>query len=179
VNWTVKVTLVALLLVPTAVAAQTSVKLEVGLGVGAGDISAGPALRGTLAVERRGWGGLFRSGGHVGESTCDPCFLGIPNPEVVREVAVLVRRGIGPAHPARFSVGLGLGVVSGERDDPRDPERLIDIPQAVGAAFEATWDFGDRRGWGSGLAVQGNANAESPFIGIVLFGSVRIGGGAG
>ena len=137
------------------------------------------ALRGGLAVESGAWGGVLRAGGHVGESTCDPCLFGIPNPEVVREVAFLARRGLGSSFPAKVSLGLGVGVVSGERDDPSDPDRLINIPRSVGAAFEAIWDFGDRRGWGSGLAVQGNLNTESPFIGLVFFGSVRLGGGAG
>jgi hypothetical protein len=98
---------------------------------------------------------------------------------VLREFAVLARRGFGSPYPARFSAGVGLGVVSGERDDPQDPDRLIDIPSTVGAAFEAVFDFGDRRGWGAGLALQGNVNAESSFIGLVLFGAVRLGGGAG
>jgi hypothetical protein len=168
----------ALALTPFGVAGQTSVKLEAGLGVGGGNISTGLALRGALAIESGGWGGILRSGGHAGESTCDPCLFGIPNPEVVREVAVLARRGLSESYPAKVSLWVGVGIVSGERDDPADPSRLIDIPRSVGAAFELLWDFGDRSGWGAGLAVQGNLNGESSFIGLVFFGSVRIGGGA-
>ena len=170
-------TLWLLLVSPTSEAlAQVSAKFEAGLGAGAGDISSGVAGRWSVALEKEGWGGLIRFAGHSGESTCDPCFLGIPNPELVRELAVLLRRGLDPSYPSRFSVGLGLGLVGGERADPIDPDQLVDIPSTLGVAFEALWDFGDRRGWGSGLAVQGNVNGESSFVGLVFFGSFRIGG---
>jgi hypothetical protein len=152
-------------------AAQTLGRIDVGLGAGAGGISAGLALRGAAGLQVRGWGASFRAAGHVGQSTCDPCPFGIPDPEVIREFALVATHRI-TDFPRPLFIGIGVGRVSGDRDNPANPDRLIAIPSTWGAAFEAVWELGNGRGFGGGLAVQGNLNREASFVGVVLSGSL-------
>ena len=164
---------------PGQLVGQGSAGIALGLGAGSGGVGGGLAVRTAIAIDVEQFGVVLRSAGHTGPSTCDPCLFGIPNPEVVREFALLGTRGVAGTFPEPVRIGLGVGRVSGDRDDPQNASELIPIPVAWGAAFEAVWELGDRSGFGGGFAVEGNLNGEASFLEVVLFGSLGFLWGAG
>ena len=160
----VLVALSCLMVTSSGVAAQTIVRLELGVGGGIGGVHAGPAFRLGTGVVVGPWGGFVRASGHSG--TQIGSVLGFPVQERLAEVGVLLTRRIVSRSAQQVLVGMGAGIASADRlNDRRDMES---VPVVVGVPFEVTWQFGDGRGFGVGLSGQGHINPEVSFVALVL-----------
>jgi hypothetical protein len=156
----------AIMACASGAAAQSTLRFELGFGGGVGGVDSGGALRLGTGVSVGPWGGLLRFSGHAGKRLGS--VFGFPVEEFIGEVGVLASYGLVPTAPHRLLVGAGFGFARGDRVDPGDSQRLVEIPDAWGVPFEMTWHLGDGRGLGGSLSAQGHLNREASFVALLL-----------
>ncbi|MDH3208494.1 MAG: hypothetical protein OEO79_17980 [Gemmatimonadota bacterium] len=158
---------------PHAGVAQTTTRLDLGLGVGtAFQNESGSVVTGRLAVAmtREMWGGLFRIASYVSptrrEANLPGLLIDLREPGMIHDFSLLLLRGLDQSSPHRLQFGIGLGFVRGRHVDRA--RTSTGTPIAWGIPLELSLNLGDGRGLGLGLMGQAHVNRSTSVAGVTL-----------